>query len=189
MTRRAVSLASSHPVISSLPAAAMEARLGAFAELIKACVDAGASVNFIMPFSVEEASAYWRGKILPGVAAGKRIMLAADVEGRLAGTVNLDLDTPPNQTHRADVSKLLVHPAFRRRGIARMLMEALEDHARQAGRTLLTLDTRTGDAAEPLYTSMGYQTVGVIPDYCRDADGKGLSGTTIMYKRLAPPSS
>ncbi|PTW62319.1 acetyltransferase (GNAT) family protein [Breoghania corrubedonensis] len=184
MTRPAVPGPSSRPIISSLPAATMEDRLGEFVDLLKACVDAGASVNFIVPFSVGEAAAYWRGKILPGLGAGKRVMLAVDVEGRLAGTVNLDLDTPPNQTHRAEVSKLLVHPDFRRRGIARMLMEAVEDHAHQGGRTLLTLDTRTGDTAEPLYTSMGYVTVGVIPDYCRDADGKGLSGTTIMYKTI-----
>ncbi|MDJ0930204.1 MAG: GNAT family N-acetyltransferase [Breoghania sp.] len=72
----------------------------------------------------------------------------------MAGTVNIDFDTPPNQAHRAEIFKLLVHPDFRRRGIARVLMEQAEDRAHEAGRTLLTLDTRTGDAAEPLYTSM-----------------------------------
>ncbi|WP_241114278.1 GNAT family N-acetyltransferase, partial [Achromobacter insuavis] len=97
----------------------------------------------------------------------------------------LDCDTPPNQPHRAEIRKLLVHPDFRRRGIARELMQAAEAAAVTAGRSLITLDTRTGDNAEPLYTSLGYRTVGVIPGFARDArDPNRLDGTTIMYKPL-----
>jgi ribosomal protein S18 acetylase RimI-like enzyme len=98
--------------------------------------------------------------------------------------VQLSTDTPPNQLHRAEVTKLLIHPDFRRRGIARALMEELEGLAERLGRSLITLDTRTGDSAEPLYASMGYVTAGVIPGYCRDAFVDRLDATTIMYKAL-----
>ncbi len=170
--------------IAPMSGESFASRLPAFADLLTACVKGGASVNFVMPFEPREAESYWREKILPGVGSGRRVLLAAWLGERLAGTVNLDLDTPPNQPHRAEVSKLLVHPEFRRRGIARTLMLALECEARKAGRSLLTLDTLTGDAAEPLYGSLGYVTVGRIPDFCRDVYDERLSSTTIMYKRL-----
>jgi len=170
--------------ISILPVEAFEARLDELAELLHACVQAGASVNFILPFSMADAKEFWQCKILPGLSAGTRLLLLAECDGVLAGSVQLDTGTPPNQAHRAEVSKLLVHPAFRRRGIARLLMVELESQARRASRHLLTLDTRTGDHAEPLYLSMGYQTVGVIPDYCRNTIENHLDSTTIMYKRL-----
>ena len=98
--------------------------------------------------------------------------------------MQLDLDTPPNQTHRGEVSKLLVHPSIRRRGIAQRLMVRLEAEARSCGRTLITLDTRTGDKAEPLYASLGYVVAGVIPGYARDPREDRLDATTYMYKRL-----
>lgn len=100
------------------------------------------------------------------------------------GTVQVDFATPPNQRNRADVAKLLVHPSVRRRGVARALMTALERIAQSEGRTLLTLDTVTGSSAEPLYQSLGYVTVGVIPRYARAALTLDLESTTIMYKEL-----
>jgi len=153
-------------------------------ELLHACVHDGASVGYVLPFAPEEAEAFWRDKVLPPVATGTRVLWVARIGGRIAGTVQLDLDTPPNQPHRAEVRKLLVHPAFRRRGISRRLMAALERRAAEEGRSLLTLDTRTGDVAEPLYTSIGYRIVGVIPGYCRDPFADRLDPTTIMYKAL-----
>ncbi len=98
--------------------------------------------------------------------------------------MQLDYDTPPNQPHRAEVRKLMVHPDFRRQGIARSLMSALENEAVAVHRTLLTLDTRTGDAAEPLYASMGYKIAGVLPGWCRDTPTERLDPTTFMYKNL-----
>ena len=157
------------------------AELGA---LLHACVHAGASVGFVLPFTPAEAEAFWTGKVLPPLRAGGLVLLVARQSGRIAGTVQLDHDTPPNQPHRAEVRKLLIHPDVRRRGIARALMQEIERHAGDHGRTLLTLDTRTGDAAEPLYASLGFETVGVIPGFCRDPAEDRLDGTTIMYKAL-----
>ncbi len=153
------------------------------AELLRDCVATGASVNFVMPFGLDDSLAYWRDKVSPAVQAGHRDVFTAHVAGRLAGTVQLDFGTPPNQPHRADVSKLLVHPDYRRQGIARALMMALEENASQRGRRLLTLDTATDDA-EALYRSLGYQRSGVIPGYALDAAGEHFLDTIIMYKTL-----
>jgi len=166
-------------------AAAIDAELDRLAEILHAVVHSGASVNFFLPFSIDEARAFWAGKILPQVRAGKRRVLLAWSDEQIAGTVQMDLDTPPNQPHRASVEKVLVHPNFHRRGIARALMLALEDLARTEGRTLLTLDTVTDSAAQFLYQSLGYETSGIIPGYARGALMPELESTTIMYKHLA----
>lgn len=152
--------------------------------LLHACVHAGASIGFVLPFSTEQSEAYWRDKILPRVRDGSVELLAARMEDRIVGSVQLDHDTPPNQPHRAEVRKLLVHPDCRRQGIGRALMAAIERRAAALGRSLLTLDTRTGDKAEPLYAALGYQTAGVIPQFCRDTQEERLDSTTIMYKAL-----
>lgn len=170
--------------ITEFTADEFEQNVGAFTEILHACVHAGASVNFIMPFSESDAERFWISKVLPALRSGERLLLGARLDGRLVGTVQLAVDTPPNQPHRAEVSKLLVHPDFRRRGMARALMDSVERLAAERHRTLLTLDTRTGDHAEPLYASIGYQTVGVIPGYCRDPFLDHFDGTTIMYKTL-----
>jgi len=170
--------------LTAFSAADLEDRIGALGTLLRACVEDGASVSFILPFSDEESEAFWRKTILPAVRSGVLLLLVAQQDGRIVGAVQLDHDTPPNQPHRAEVRKLLVHPAHRRKGIARALMAELERRARGMGRSLLTLDTRTGDKAEPLYRSLGYQTVGVIPGYCRDTIVERLDPTTIMYKNI-----
>jgi ribosomal protein S18 acetylase RimI-like enzyme len=158
--------------------------LAELAALLHACVHSGASVGFVLPFSAEASAAFWQAKVLPGVAAGTAMCWTARLEAALVGTVQLDIGTPPNQPHRAEVRKLLVHPDRRRQGIARALMTTLEAHAAGIGRHLLTLDTRTGDVAEPLYASLGYAVVGAIPGYCRDPFTDTLDATTIMYKTL-----
>lgn len=172
------------PTVRTIAPEEIERRLSEFGHLLHACVAAGASVNFVVPFGPADAEAFWRLKVLPPARSGHRTVLVAEEGGTIAGSVQLGTDTPPNQPHRADVTKLLVHPDCRRRGIARSLMQALEDEARRLGRTLLTLDTRTGDAAEPLYGSLGYVTVGVIPGYSLDTARERLEATTILYKVL-----
>lgn len=160
------------------------AHLHELGALLRACVHAGAAINFVLPYTQDDGEAFWTRKVLPGVRAGVLTLLVARIGGRIAGSVQLDTDTPPNQPHRAEVSKLMVQPEFRRRGIARALMVELERLAGQQGRNLITLDTRTGDHAEPLYASLGYQTVGVIPGYSLDPIEDRLDSTTIMYKSL-----
>ncbi|MEO8372914.1 MAG: GNAT family N-acetyltransferase [Candidatus Solibacter sp.] len=154
------------------------------ADVLHAVVHDGASVGFILPFPIAEARAYWRRRVLPDVQDRKRRLLLAWDGAEVVGTVHLNLDTMPNQAHRAEVSKLLVHPKARRRGIARALMTELEALARTERRTLLTLDTRTGDSAEPLYLSMGYTLVGAIPRFAHAPDSPALDATSIMYKEL-----
>lgn len=161
------------------------AHLPELASLLHACVQGGASVSFVLPYTQEDAQAFWRGKVLPAVASGTLKLWVVRQDGRIAGSVQLDTDTPPNQPHRAEVRKLLVHPDFRRQGIARRMMLEVDAMAARLGRSLITLDTRTGDSAEPLYTSLGYRTVGVIPGFSRDPfDAAKVDGTTIMYKQL-----
>jgi len=164
----------------------LAADLKMLAEVLHECVHAGASVSFVLPFSIEDASAFWQNQVLPAVRAGLCCVLVARSAERIVGTIQLDLDTPPNQSHRAEVRKLLVHPQARRRGIARRLMNEIEDYARAALRRLITLDTTTGGFAELLYLSVGYVRAGVIPRYSRRADSPELEGTTLMYKELAP---
>jgi ribosomal protein S18 acetylase RimI-like enzyme len=171
--------------ISPVTAAEFSGHLPGLAALLHACVHAGANINFVLPFSEAEAEGFWTARVLPALETGTRILWIARQDGRIAGSVQLDTDTPPNQPHRAEVAKLLVHPDFRRRGLAKMLMAELERHASRLGRTLITLDTRTGDKAEPLYASIGYATAGIIPDFCRDPIEDRLHPTTIMYKKLA----
>jgi len=164
----------------------LEADLDALADVLRAVVYDGAGVSFVVPFSFEEARAFWLANVLPSVRVRTRRVLVGRLEGRIVGTVQIDLATPPNQRHRAEVLKLLVHPAARRRGIARALMIAVEPVALAEGRTLLTLDTWTGKAAEALYASLGYVAAGVIPRYARGSLTPELEPTTIMYKHIEP---
>jgi len=167
-------------------AASLDHDIDMLGEVLHAVVHGGAGVSFFVPFSLDDARAFWREKVLPGVRARTRRVVVARWGARIVGTVQLDFALPPNQQHRAEVAKLLVHPAARRRGVARTLMLALEAIAQSEGRTLLTLDTVTGSNAEPLYRSLGYVTVGVIPRYARASLTPDLESTTIMYKELAP---
>lgn len=157
--------------------------LDAIAEVLHACVHDGANVGFILPFDRNQARTFWLEKIAPGLAAGKRIVLIAKLDNEVAGTVQLGLDTPPNQPHRADVSKLLVHPQYRQLGIGRALMQEIECYGSKVGRGLLTLDTAT-DIAEHLYLSLGYERAGHIPGYAREPNEDRFVGTTIMFKVL-----
>ena len=172
--------------ISIVEASAEEAELqiDELARLLHACVLDGASIGFILPHAPADSRAFWATKVLPQLRQGGLALLLAPQEGRIAGSVQLDCDTPPNQPHRAELRKLLVHPECRRLGIARALVGEAEAMARRRGRSLITLDTRTGDAAERLYVELGYSTAGVIPDWCRDTIEDRLDPTTVMYKRL-----
>ena len=168
--------------VQRLDAAAASSAEVPLALVLKDCVDGGASVSYLPPLDFAAARAFWR-RAGTDVATGKRILLAAWADGEIAGTVQLDLATPPNQPHRADLQKLLVKSAARRRGIARALMAAAEAAAHDADRSLLVLDTCAGGAAEALYRSLGWTAVGCIPGYAVYGDGSPCD-TVIFYKRV-----
>jgi len=146
------------------------------------CVDGGASVSFMEPFARADANA-WFAAVVPEIAGGTRVLLAAYDEAGLVGTVQLVHAWPPNQPHRADVTKLLVHRRARGRGVGRLLMERLEEEARADGKTLLVLDTVSGSDAYRLYLRLGWIEVGEIPDFALYPDGR-LCPTTVFYKRV-----
>jgi GNAT superfamily N-acetyltransferase len=170
------------PDIRRLSGPAARAALDLLAGVLVDCVDGGASVGFMAPFSHEDARRYFES-VLPEVERGGRVLLAAHLDGVLVGTVQLVHAWQPNQPHRADVSKLLVHRRARGHGVARALMEALEGEARAAGRTLLVLDTVTRSAAHSLYASMGWTVVGPVPGFALYPDGRPCE-TTFFWKRL-----
>ena len=158
-----------------------DAQIEGLAEVLIDCVEGGASVSFMHPLSRERAVAFWR-RVAEGVATGARaLMIVEDAQG-VCGTVQLVLDQPENQPHRADLSKMLVHRRARRRGIGAALMQAAEAAARDCGKTLLVLDTASDDA-ERLYERQGWVRVGVIPGYALLPRG-GLCPTTVYYRDL-----
>lgn len=169
-------------VVEMLDAAAAASAERRLAEILVACVAAGASVSYLHPLSREKSRAYWK-RVSTEVAQGHRVLLAAWVDGALAGTVQLDLATPENQPHRAEIAKLLVDPAYRRRGVGEALMRRAEQAAQRLGRRLLTLDTRAGDLAEPLYHRLGWHEAGRIPGYALDETGQARD-TRFFYKTI-----
>jgi GNAT superfamily N-acetyltransferase len=160
-------------------------RIAGLSAVLVDCVEGGASVSFMAPLSRDKADAFWRG-VADGVAAGERALLVAEdgATGEVLGTVQIILRQPDNQPHRADIAKMLVHRRMRRRGIAAALLQAAEDAAREAGKSLLVLDTVTGGDAERLYERLGWQRVGVIPNYALWPQG-GYCDTTVFYKQIA----
>ncbi|HKR02069.1 MAG TPA: GNAT family N-acetyltransferase [Pyrinomonadaceae bacterium] len=152
------------------------------AALLQDAVHSGSSVGFLPPLTLEAAEEYWL-ETLTEVAQGKRVLLVSSEAGDLTGTVQLALATRQNGLHRAEVQKLLVHTGFRHRGIARSLMAAAEEAAREEERTLLVLDTEQGSVAEKLYEKCGYTRSGVIPQYALTTDGSLIS-TVVFYKLL-----
>jgi GNAT superfamily N-acetyltransferase len=162
-----------------------DAQVEALAGLLIDCVEGGASVSFMHPLTRDRAVAFWR-RVAQGVAAGERALLVAEDARGLCGTVQLVLDQPENQPHRADLSKMLVHRRARRQGLGAALMRAAEATARECGKTLLVLDAVTGGDAERLYERLGWVRVGAIPGYALMPQG-GLCSTTVFYRALPSP--
>ena len=150
------------------------------AEVLLDAIAGGASVSFMGDFTRAQAGEYWRS-VAEEVRIGRRVLFVA---GAFDGTAQLLLDTPPNQPHRAELAKMLVHRRARRRGLGRALFEAVEAEARRRGRTLLTFDTMSGGAGERLYLSCGCLKVGEIPQYALYPSGGAPEATSIFYKLL-----
>lgn len=170
--------------IIEIPPAGYAARIDGLTQVLHACVHAGASVNFILPFPEPEARAFWTGKVARAMEGGRRRLWISEMDGRVAGCVMLDRDLAPNQAHRAEVTKLLVHPDFRGRGLSGALMAALIEAARGAGVRLLTLDTTSGSLAERVYAGQGFRVAGSVPNFARHPAEDRLEPTTYMYMEL-----
>jgi GNAT superfamily N-acetyltransferase len=159
-----------------------DAQIVELAGLLIDCVEGGASVSFMSPLSLEKASAFWH-RVAAATRRGERALLVAeDSAGIIIGTVQLILDLPENQPHRADVSKMLVHRRARRQGVGAAMLHSGEALARELGKSLLVLDTASAEA-ERLYTRLGWIRVGVVPDYALLPRG-GLCATVFFYRRL-----
>ena len=167
------------------PATPDTATIEDLADILLDVVEGGASVGFMLPLPRARAIAYWQG-ILDSASRGERVVLVAEepASGAILGTVQVVLAMPDNQPHRGDVAKMQVHRRARRRGLGELLLRAVEAAAREAGKTLLVLDTATGGDAERLYARLGWQRVGEIPDFALWPGG-GLCSTTLFYRRLA----
>jgi GNAT superfamily N-acetyltransferase len=168
--------------IRRLTAAEGKQCVAALAGVLLDCVQGGASVSFMASLTKAEAEAFFE-KVVEGVQRGERILLAAFIDSQLVGTVQIILATPPNQPHRADVAKLLVLKSARKQGVGARLMDSVDEASRQAGKTLLVLDTVTGDPAERLYMRLGWNKVGVIPNYALYPDGR-YCDTTVFWKQV-----
>jgi GNAT superfamily N-acetyltransferase len=168
-------------MIEPLAMPVSEDDLDGLALLLLDAVDSGASVSFLAPMTLDFAKEWWRDSISRADARAIQLV-ARDADG-IAGTVQLHPAWPPNQRHRADIAKLLIHRRARRQGLGGMLMREIENRARAAGFTLLTLDTKRGDGAESLYRRGGWTEVGVIPGYALNPDGTPCD-TVVFYKEL-----
>jgi GNAT superfamily N-acetyltransferase len=162
-----------------------DGQVDALAGVLIDCVEGGASVSFMHPLKRDRAVEFWR-RVAQGVAAGERALLVAEDEEGIFGTVQLVLDLPENQPHRADLSKLLVHRRARRQGLGAALVRAAEAAARECRKTLLVLDAVTGGDAARLYERLGWERVGDIPGYALFPQG-GLCSTTVYYRNLERP--
>ena len=170
--------------VEELDAKSARAAIPELAAVLADCVAGGASVSFMDGFGLAEAAQFFK-TVFESVAKGDTILLGARDGRRIVGTVQLGLDTPPNQPHRADVKKLLVHRSARGSGVGEALMREAETIARREGRTLLTLDTVTGEAGWRLYKRLGWEEVGVIPDYALYPNGH-YCDTTVFFKKVRP---
>jgi len=185
VSRSSTSTQSTHD-IRTVTSAELRRLIPHLAAILVDCVDGGASVSFMSPFTQPEAEVFF-AQMADSADRGERLVIAAfDPETNTpVGTVQLVLNTPPNQPHRGEVAKLLVHRSARGHGLASQLMTAVETAARIHKRTLLVLDTVTGSVAERLYTNLGWKPVGSIPNYALMPDGKPCA-TTVFYKILTP---
>jgi GNAT superfamily N-acetyltransferase len=168
-------------IIRELTISEYDAAVPRLAAILVDAVDSGAGVTFMHPLAQDVAEAFWM-KQKADLASGQITIFIAEEDGVIAGTVMLQKVWPPNQPHRCEVAKLLVHRDFRRKGLATLLMQALEAKAQALGFTLITFDTVAQSPAEAFYRQLGFTCAGYIPNYAY-ARGK-LDGTALFYKQL-----
>ncbi|ERK18391.1 MAG: GNAT family N-acetyltransferase [Pantoea sp.] len=172
--------------IEQLSASQAQPLVGALCDVLQGCVAEGASVGFIDANDRAVMERFWQDKIF-SLASGDNQLLVARLHGEIVATVMVGYSAMPNGRHRAEISKLLVHPRARRMGIGRRLMQQAEQLAVENGKTLLVLDTRSGDVATDLYLSLDWKIAGSIPHYAESTAGV-LDATTVMFKTLRLPA-
>jgi GNAT superfamily N-acetyltransferase len=170
-------------VIHRLTPDEIAANIPALSALLEDVVGGGASIGFLWPMSPGEADTFWRSCVAPVADGSKVLFVARNDAGEIIGTGQLDLAQRANGRHRAEIAKLMVLPSARRGGVARALMQALEDEARRLDRTTLHLDTNADSPAELLYRALGWTLLGGIPNYAANTDGS-LQKNAIYYKLL-----
>jgi ribosomal protein S18 acetylase RimI-like enzyme len=151
-------------------------------ELLQDSVNGGASVGWTQVPSTKEARNYWT-EVLEAVGRGERLLFVATDNHVCAGAIQVAFAPRQNARHRGEVQKLMVHSQYRRRGIGKALVGAIEKAAAAKGLTLLVLDVRSGDDAERLYKRCGFQYVGSIPGFVQSATG-AFEPTSVYYRRL-----
>jgi acetyltransferase len=172
------------PVIATLRLPACDADVTALAQLLVDTVHSGGAVSFLAPLSLAFAEDWWR-KTLETSTERTIILVARDKDG-ICGTVQAQPAWAPNQPHRVEIAKLMVHRRCRRLGLGTRLMQAIESAAAANGFTLATLDTRRGDAAERLYLRLGWTCLGFIPGFALNPDGAAYHDDALFYKHLTP---
>jgi acetyltransferase len=172
--------------IERLKTPVSDADLRSLAELLVDAVESGAAVSFMLPLSIRDAEAWWQKTISQPAQPGREsiLLIARDSSGNIIGSVQLHPAWAPNQPHRADIAKLLVHRRAQRQGLGARLMHAVEQAARDAGFRLLTLDAKLGGVADTLYRKLGWTIVGTIPHFALDPDGKAMHDDIIFYKEI-----
>lgn len=168
--------------IEQLARPASDADVRALARLLVDAVDSGAAVSFLAPLTLERAEEWWRATL--SASHARAIFLVARDGEQIIGSVQLHPAWAPNQPHRGEIAKLLVHRDYRRTGLGTRLMEAIEAAARRERFTLLTLDAKRGVAAEHLYHHLGWTAAGTIPGYALDTDGMTPHDAVVFYKHL-----
>jgi ribosomal protein S18 acetylase RimI-like enzyme len=158
------------------------ATVATLSDMLIEVVAHGASVSFMHPLARELAQAFWEDA-LARAARNERVVLGAHEGNELVGTVTLSLDLPPNQPHRAEITKLMTRVSHRGKGIAAALMRAAEQSAAERRRWLLVLDTAEDGGAAAFYEKLGFRLAGIIPDYALKPHG-GLTATLIYWKSL-----
>ena len=169
-------------IVRELTKEEYESRIPRLAEILIDAVDSGAGVTFLWPLAKDVAEGFW-SKTAESLKDGGTTQFVAEEGGVIAGTVLLQKVWAPNQPHRCEVAKLLVHRDYRRKGIGTLLMQALEKKSRELGFTLMTFDTVAHGAPEKFYRELGFTFAGNIPDYAYGKDG--LHDTALFYKKLA----
>lgn len=171
-------------IVRQLDGSSARAAVKDLCDVLVDCVEGGASVGFMSPYDGAQAARYWND-VISAVEDGATLLYAAESGGRIVGTVQVGIQQFPNQPHRGDLKKLLVHTEARGAGIARNLMQAAEAGALAHGKALLVLDTATGSPAEEVYRRLGWTAAGVVPNYALYPDGR-YCGTTFYFKQLGP---